>query len=122
MENIESLQSVIGLITDGGVLVILVIAVWGFWTGKIMSHQTHEEISEKTDLVVDRLVEKINGSFKFQNDQQERFIRKVDDLATNYFVFQKDIRDVMETLEDINPKLLTTLNSIDEQLKKQNGE
>jgi hypothetical protein len=122
MEEITAIREVVGLISDGGVLVILVFAVWGFWTGKIMSRKTHEEIDEKQGVILDHLIEKINGSFDQQNEQQGEFIKRVDTLAQDYFIFQKDIRKGMNRMEEVTPKLLDTLESIDDQLKKQNGE
>lgn len=122
MGNTETIVSIIDIINAGGVVAILSIVLFGFYSGKIISWKTHQEISERTEVVVEHLIEKINGSFEEQNVQQSEFIKRVDVLAQDYLVFQRDLRDGMSTMQQMNPQLLKTLQSIEEQLKKQYGE
>ena len=116
--TLTSITTVVQLINAGGVVAVLIILVGGFWTGKIMSRKTHDEIAEKQTLIVDRFVEKINGSFGTQSERIE--------VIFNDYINWKDewrvgLDIVGAELKSANDEQTAILTSIDTQLKRANN-
>ena len=106
----ENVATIIDLINAGGIVAVLVILVAGFWTGKVLSRRTHDEIVSKQDIVVDRFIEKINGSFQHVNESLITQTKSIDQLV-----------EVNETLARRSTDQTVILRNIENELKKQNA-
>jgi len=126
--ELTTLQTIVEFINAGGIVAVLVIIVAGFWTGKLMSRATHDEIEKKQEVIVDTLVERINGHFVNQEKKFETFTGSIGVLTDDYFKWQDEWRQTLknqtESLTKQNGILMqmsSTLQSIDTEIKRQNG-
>ena len=121
MQDPTTFIAIVDIINAGGVVAILLLVLGGFYTGKIMSRKTHEEIEEKQTVIVDKFVDKINGSFITQNENMTR-------MYNDYTEWKVERRDDLVAMNEVNSELVkavgqqtTILRSIEVELKKSNN-